>query len=398
MRKMVFIIWVGMGFLSQANNKLSKYYKGEIDLTEKEVVELVEVTLSTNTSAHIKSYAYYLKALREEINNSPFSAYKNYDNALESINKADTTDHFLYSAILRNQGAILHDYDLLTFSIEKHEQALEYAYEYSTARGLSVKFNMAWVLSKVEPIKALDILMEVIEEAYEIKDYNRSGKSFLEISKIYNSTGDYAAALEFSDEALIHAEDTSLMAKIYHNKAHTYYLMKDYVNQRLWLEKSLEARNSKDRFISLMDLGESYLLTNDELKAGKVLNQALEEYSDQFLTLENIKVYELLSKAFPTNQSYIMDQIRELKKYIETQDELEVLLKQQAMTQLLLRLEKQKEMKSEIRNYQIVTFSSIATLITIASAWVIWVIRLRKRLQKKVRENYYLPNDRPHLN
>lgn len=383
---------------SSFSNDLIKYYNGEISLTTDEIGLLCKEIILTESNNYLLALAYYQKGVLSRSAKENLSAYSNYDLAFNHLAKSDIEDYWLASAILRNQGAILHDYDLLTFSIEKHEQALEYAYEYSTARGLSVKFNMAWVLSKVEPIKALDILMEVIEEAYEIKDYNRSGKSFLEISKIYNSTGDYAAALEFSDEALIHAEDPSLIAKIYHNKAHTYYLMKDYVNQRLWLEKSLEVRKGKDRFISLMDLGESYLLTNDELQAGKVLNEALEEYSDQFLTLKNIKVYELLSQAFPTNQSYIMDQIRELKKYIETQDELEVLLKQQAMTQLLLRLEKQKELKSEIRAYQIVTFASLVTLIMIASAWIIWWIRLRKRLQKKVRENYYLPNDRPHLN
>lgn len=369
---------------SFGTDKLKQYYLGKIDLNEEEVLHEISQTISKKSSDHMVAYAYYLQAIRQNRKDLGFNAYETYEKALEYLNDSDTIDQYLFSAIIRNQGVLLKNYGLIQFAVEKHEDALPHAYEYSKSRGIELKYNLAWVLEKLDRERALALFMEVIEEAKEAGLNERVAKCYLELSKMYNYSSEHNGALEQMELAMEYAIDDYMNGRIYHNLAHTNYLMQQYEEQKSWLKKSLEIRQGSDRFISLMDLGESYLISNDVALAKSVLNEAVDYYPSQNLHPENIKIFKWLSQVYPDSSSFMKKQIEELEKYIAIQAKLEAKLKQQAMFQLYLRLEEQKRHEEKVFVYQIMAVVGAVVAFGILLTWRIWWYRLRKRLGNKI--------------
>lgn len=378
MKKTIVALLLCLSILPGHSNDLIKYYYGEITLTSKHVDSLCNQIIVQEQDQYLLALAHYQKGVLLTKTNG-MESYSHYDMALEYFLKTDIEDDYLLSAILRNQGAILHDYGLYEYAVKKHEEAIDPAYAYSDERGLAIKFNLGWALEKHDKNRALDIFKEVIEEAYDLRDYNRSGKSFLEVSKILNALTDYEKALEFSNEAIQHVENTTILAQIYHNKSHTYFLMENYRQQQLYLLKSLDLREGKDRFISLMDLGESYLISGDTASAKKVLEEAYIYYDEQYARHDNFKLFEWLYQTDRPNTRYLLEEVKLLNQYADTKENLEKVYKQQAMYQLLLRLEKQREAKKKLEQYRIYIIIAVIFSFGFAILAAVWWYRARKK-------------------
>lgn len=369
---------------SHATDKLKEYYTGKINLSEQEILTEINQTIEGNSSNHMLAYAYYLKAIRQNEQDLGFEAYQSYDISYKYLVESDTIDSYLYFATLLNQGVLLKNYGLIQFAAEKHEEAIPHAYAYDKSRGIKLKYNLAWVLEKLDRERALALFMEVIEEAKEAGLNERVAKCYLELSKMYNYSSEHNGALEQMELAMEYAIDDYMYGRIYHNLAHTNYLMQQYEEQKSWLKKSLEIRQGSDRFISLMDLGESYLISNDVALAKSVLNEAVDYYPSQNLHPENIKIFKWLSQVYPDSSSFMKKQVEELEKYIAIQAKLEAKLKQQAMFQLYLRLEEQKRHEEKVFVYQIMAVVGAVVALGILLTWRIWWYRLRKRLGNKI--------------
>ncbi|MEP1034009.1 hypothetical protein [Ekhidna sp.] len=384
MKKYLFAFWVVSLISAQGTDKLKHYYSGKINLDEEEILKEIDQTISLHTSDHLVAYAYYLKAIRENQEDLSFQAYETYDLSFKYLQESDSLDSYLYFAILLNQGVLLKNYGLVQFAVEKHEQALSHAYAYSESRGIKLKYNLGWVLEKLDRERSLEVFMEVIEEAEKAGLMERVAKCYLEISKMFNYSSEHVGAIEQMEKALQYAQSDYTLARIYHNLSHTHYLMRQYDEQKKWLKESLTKRHGTDRFISLMDLGESYMISNNRKLAVESLREAILYYEDQSLHPDNIKLFKWLSMAYPDSISYIKKQVDELEKYIVIQEKLEARLKQQAMFQLYLRLEEQKKHEKKVSLYQAIALTGGLAALIILLTWRIWWYRLRKRLGKKI--------------
>lgn len=142
-----------VGFLSIFANEslLISYYKGKVNLSETEISTLIDQTLNHKTSHYLVSYATFLKAIRLRKSGKDYEAYETYEEAMKFLKKSDTVDHYLNFSINRNQGVILREHGLYLRAFEKHEKALPSAYQFSLKSAMSVRYNMGWCLSIVEP-------------------------------------------------------------------------------------------------------------------------------------------------------------------------------------------------------------------------------------------------------
>lgn len=208
---------------------------------------------------------------------------------------------------------------------------------------------------------------------------NRQAKTHNEIGNIFIRLEEFNRARNHFEQAVEFSENDKTLAQSYHNLGGVFYYLRDYKKQESFLLKSLSLRSNEDRFPSLRDLGECYVKQNNFEKAKTVLAEA-ESYYDMYpLSIINIQVIEWLA----TSENQPNDGRR---KPIDEKKKLEAHLKQQAMQQLLLRLEAEKHSKNQVILYKLLSVAGAASAIIILFTWRIWWYRMRRNLGRKIME------------
>ena len=284
------------------------------------MIFLCEEIIQKRPSNFLLSLAYYQKGVLASVVDDSFQKYEYYDKALDYLKDSKEPDDYLFSVILKNQGVLLKDYGLTQFAIQKYEEAIPYASKFGVPWELHVKYNLACAYEKQDREQALRLFFEIIDKAKNERQRDRVAKCFLEISKMFNHSLEHDEALALMDSALVYAKSDWLKARIYHNRAHTKYLMQDYESQKNWLFMSLYLREGSERFISLMDLGESWLIDGVPEEATPLLIEAMGYYEDQRLHPDNIKIFRWMHQIYPDSVEITDRHIIELEKYIEIKE------------------------------------------------------------------------------
>ncbi len=381
---LAFLIFTPLATKSQ---DLIKYYNGELDLSKDEILQLSDSIITADTDSYLTSLAHFQKSVLHQNEDLNFEAFEALSLALKNLLEADTTDHFLHSAILRNQGYILKQHWMIAGAIEKYNQALEPAFAYSTKRGLSVKYNLARALAFKDEEEAVKQFLEILEIAKKEALNYRIAKVYNELGLILVRAGKYEGAQNYFEEALDYAEGKEVLALTYQNYAHMLYESKRYHEQRQWLMKSLSLGQHKNRFVSLMDLGENYLIEEDYTQARKYLLEAELLYDERPLKSEHVKVFKWLAIAnlnADEQLKYERKRGDELEKIVSIQQKLENKLKQQAMLHLVSKIYSEDEANKKIGLYQILTIAVGILAISILLTWRIWWYRLRRKLGRKI--------------
>ncbi|MEO1269366.1 MAG: tetratricopeptide repeat protein, partial [Myxococcota bacterium] len=167
-------------------------------------------------------------------------------------------------------------------------------------------------------------------------------KTYDEIGKMFLRTKEYESAKDYFDQAIEMAPDDKTRARSIHNLSSIYFFLGDFLTQEALLKQSLELREGPNRFISLMDLGECYIKQNRPEEALIVLQEAHNYYPQQKKSSENIKLFEWLTLVSPDSLNYYRQTITQFKELTGEKKQLEALYKQQAMKNLLMRLESEK--------------------------------------------------------
>ncbi|MEO9483005.1 MAG: tetratricopeptide repeat protein [Ekhidna sp.] len=387
MKKLLFVIGVVSGISLQATEKLGQYYTGKIDLSEEEILGEIDQTIHQYTSHHLVAYAYYLKAVRLRRAHKNFRAYEYYDKAIAILFKSDTTDHFLHHAILTNQGVILKHHGLASFAINKYREALAPAFKYSIKQGLSVKYNLGRAMMYEDPEEALKIFMEELEIAKKEGLPDRMAKAYYEIGQLFLHAEQFEESIEYFEKAVNTAESDKVKFRAIHNLSRPYDHTEQFLKQKEILIRALRLqKEGAIRFTSLMDLGECLLELGQKDSAITVLTEAEAYYNSQPLNDDNVKLYKWLALASGRNFDHAWKRGDELQKIVETKEKLEVLLKRQAMLQLINRLELEKTSDKIIGAYQILAIVGGVVALIILFTWRIWWYRVRKRVGRKISE------------
>lgn len=383
MIKYFLAFFIGVCYHAQSQD-LVKYYNGKLKLSEEQILHLSDSLIHSKIDDYLTALAYYQKGVYTRKSNENIEAYEHYDQALFFLNKADTSDHFLKSAILRNQGVILKQYGLTPFAIEKYQAALEPAFKYSTKQGLSVKYNLGRAMMYENPEGALEIFMEELEIAKKEGLQDRMAKVYYEIGQIFLYSNEYAKSIEYFEKAVNTAESDEVKFRAIHNLSQPYDRMEQFSKQKEILLRALEIQKDGHlRFISLMDLGECLLELDKKDSAMTVLLEAENFYLSQPLEEKYIKVFKWLEEVSDSKGRYDYLKVQ-IEQQLKIRDTKENLLKY---------LNKQMEKESQIASfslqkklevYQKLTLLGIMSTITILLTWRIWWYRLRKRLGKKI--------------
>ncbi|MEQ9402977.1 MAG: hypothetical protein RIM99_05285 [Cyclobacteriaceae bacterium] len=375
---------ISLSFPAFSAHPLMEYYKGEINLSEQRIQTLIEETLDESPSNFLVAYAYYLKAIRHKRSNAAFDAFEAYDRTIQYLAKSKMTSNYLQFSARRNQGVILKQHWLLQDAIKKYEEALPYAYDYNTDDALSVKYNLGRALALSNPEKALEVFFEILGEAEEEKLPDRQVKVSNEIGLMLVRSGEYDHALEYLEKALNSSNTDVTRSITFQNLAHLYQEKEDYIRQEEWLLKSLSVRKGADRFISLMDLGHCLLLKNEIERADSILLKALTHYKTQPLRMDNIQVFKWLSYTNPDAINYLKKYVSELESIITAKENLEKLLKQQAMQEMLLRMEAEKEKKEKVNFYKAWALTGGIAILLLLIVWKLWWSGMRRSVSHEV--------------
>ena len=364
------------------SNDLIKYYNGETKLSDQEVHALCDQIIQLKPSNYLIALAHYQKAILLRKRSQNYDAFEAYSSSYSYLEKCDTLDNYLEFNIRRNQGVILNHNGYTKEAAKKHEEALPYAHNYSIKAGLSVKQNWAAILAKVDPEQAMEIFLELLDEAEQAHLEDRKMKVYDEIGKMFTRSGEYEEAKDFFKKGLSISSSKTIRARLLNNLSSTYYYEGAYEKQEQLLRQSLEILEGSQRFDCLRDLGECYIMQNKLDQALDVLLEAEQYYPQRNLVAENIRVFEWLAITSPDSARYWKIFGREFEKMAKEKEKIGALLKQQGMQQMLLRLVSEKEKKTKISFYKMWAIVGAFAALLILLLWRIWWNRFRKGVGK----------------
>ncbi len=360
---------------------LIKYYNGELKLTEKQVDSLVIKTLNESDSRYLLALAYYQKGVLLWGSGEDIEEFKSYASAFAYLQKSDTTDNYLMSAILGNQGTILHNYKLYEEAVELYRKALDPSYEFSFNQGVNTEYNIALAMMQYDPKNALALFADLKKKISE--DFYRQAMILNQIGIFHEGLEEYNEAISNFESGLELGVTGRIKASLIQNISDTYYLKKDYINQEKYLRQVLEIPEG-NHFLALVDLGECYILQGRKAEALRVLLKAEVMYDEQSLRPDHIKVFQWLRMISNDPVKYADRQVEELTKYIDRMDKLKDMMKTLAMKNVLVAEESEQRRKKDTSILRKITILLSIIAIAIFLIWRIWLNRLRSSLSKKI--------------
>lgn len=368
------------------SNDLIRYYNGEIMLSEKRVLSLCDSIENSESSHYLLALAHYQRAIQFRNKKDNISAFENYDLSFTHLLKSDTSDSYIHSAILRNQGIILAESGFTKQAAELHERAMPHGYDYSNLRGLSLKHNLGRIYAKIDQKKALEIYLEALGEAEELYHSKRQASLMISIGLILMETTAYDSAISYMERSTTISNDSANIAWANHNISEVYAHQNNFKKQKEFLIKSLEYLTDSQRFHGLVHLGKCLIALNDTRAQG-VLLEAESYYSKQAVSEENIEVYQLLEQLFPDSTQYISKRANEFEKLSQDLRRLEEIQKKLTLDQVIRRLESEKDKKSKVAWYKMLAVIGAISTLFILLTWKIWWFRLRNSVGEKVNES-----------
>lgn len=376
-----FLLFFFNGF-SQHRHPLIKFYNGDLKLNERQVDSLVTQTLYETDSEYLLALAFYQKGVLQRKIGEDVDAFKNYEQALAYLQSVDTTDNYLLSALWRNQGAILHNYKLHEEAVKLYEKALSPAYKYNINRGISTEYNIGLAMIQYDPKNALSLFLNLKSKVKE--DFRRQARIYNQLGLFQKRTEQYDEAIAYYTKGLELGVSGRVKADLLQNISEAYYQKKEYLNQERFLLQTLQIPEA-NRFIALMDLGESYLLQDRKEEAKRILLEAEVIYDEQPLRREHIKLFQWLKMGSDDPLIYAERQIEEQARYMDDRvDELKEILKTLVIKNMLVAVEADKRRKEDTSFYRILAILSGLAAIVALMTWKIWWYRLRRGMEKEL--------------
>lgn len=244
------------------------------------------------------------------------TAYINFSDALEYLEKSDTIDLYNRSTILNKLAVIKSIYgdhegsaDLYKLSFEAAEEYVQrypdMAEEYGDL-SLLVDIPYDWSTELKEDgryLEAGEILVELWEESEFKKDTVLLARVVNELGLISKENKEYNKAQEFfAIAAFGKGVDGAIKATALHNLANTYLEQEDLLKAEKYFAQALamkeEYSNEYSQFITMLDQGELHYVKGDVSKAITKWESALTRYAKIESYPDLFVVYDWLQKAY----------------------------------------------------------------------------------------------------
>ncbi|MFT6873262.1 MAG: tetratricopeptide (TPR) repeat protein [Roseivirga sp.] len=325
MRKAVYILIIifSTQFLGVSQGSDVKQLLNEaIDLVESSPEESIELTQKAFKLARRQGDIYRMVSAKNVMGyislmlNDYESAYINYTDALEYLEKTDTVDLYNKATILSNLALIkssYSDHEGAAFLYQKaHETAIDYVRFYPEAAELNgdlemlIDFPYGRAIELVENgqhLLAGEILIGMWEDSEHEKDTILLAKVVNQLGLIKHENKEYVKAQNFFAIAALNEKvDPSIRASALHNLAVTFMEQEDYVKAKNYFNESLglkkEYSGKEAQFITLLDLGELSFVQGDYTGAISIWETAINTYDGLKNDPDLFIVYDWLQKAY----------------------------------------------------------------------------------------------------
>ncbi len=339
-------------------------------------------------------------------------AVRDYYSALRSIHLADTTDDYNSGVITRNLANIQMDHRNYEQAVEYYDSTIilfgrhlqdhpEIAQRYGDDKQIYYsQYYKAEGERQLGNIQAAQSTLKQLLENRKIPT-NIQLSSIYQIGLIFNDLNEPDSAIRYFKKGIDHQRADSLqIGQGYHNLAMVHFQQEEY--QKAITNYTLAAslkENGKDKrplFISLLDLGESYLMDKQVDRAIESLQAALETL-DTLSIRSNRKyfnVYQLMAKAYmpkdATTSRYYLDlYLKSSEEYESIQESLRDEDKKRAFNLFLSQLSIEKEHEEEVVEIEKKSkinqlWVGLAIGILAYLAHLLWRFRKRKSISEKV--------------
>lgn len=341
-------------------------------------------------------YIAFIKEKRHDLR-----AASHYIEAIHLLEEADTTDVFLDMALRKNLGVMYKQYGDIESGIRYYLEAIPFAEAYDKTRPfekqtnvMSLKYNLANAYSNNYNPKAVDIYLEILEEA-------KRKNVFVKIAQINNQLGILFEEAEEYDLAIKHYKDVlntsnalpnpkmqQYIGFANQNLGETYYSLGDYDLAEDYLIASLDYLDDEEKFEPLVVLVELYLEQDLRHKAQTFGDKAIELYPLVQKTEEHIRIFELMASLHTSqdgeSSAYVNRLLAEQKALNQNLMTLANLKDKENLYRVVDSYYRELEANQRKSEYRQWIITGCAVLVTLIALVALYFMIMDKRKKKEL--------------
>lgn len=333
------------------------------------------------------------------------TAYAHNTEAFDLLQRADTADYYNIYSLHRDQAVIMDRIERYQDAAQYAKESIDYLHRHIASHPKiaqekkhhllidKMSYYHGRYLRKAGDIKASDaIFYQLLDESLKHQNYtvyadvsNQLGLTALEVEL-------YDVAIDFFDKALrIDDVPAKQKAHAHHNTAVALMKQADqeqaryHFNHAIKLNQSIKSK--KSLFINLLDLGESYYITEDYQKALDKWQTALATYSSIDTNPDLFAIYKWIERAnvelgIPTYKEYRVKFDQLDKQYRVQQQQNTTLEKQRNFDRDLMMRDVQRiqEQTRQERNRRMIQIALAIILLACGGGTIYFLIVGRKVL------------------
>lgn len=283
-----------------------------------------------NHWAMVKSLT-YIGRVREK-QKQPEQAIQHYFDALDLMTRSDTLDDFNTATLNRNIAGIQKNHNNHKQAVAYYDSALFYLHRHvreypDIARKdgdyrhiYSIEYNKAQSQRRLGDIEAAQSsFLSLLRDTQ--TPWRVQVNSLYQIGLMFNELQEPDSAQKYFRLGIEHEKADSLrISRGYHNLAMVYFQQGDYTAaldlymQAIRLKERL--KDKKSLFISLIDLGESYLMLGQYSQANEVFEKATRTLGEETIKTDPkyYNLYQLQSQVFASTNPEASRQM--IRKYV----------------------------------------------------------------------------------
>lgn len=320
MREVIFTVVCFLSLASAAFSKdylrersiLIKEYDGVIKIDEDSILALSYTLLAQSNNLYAQALAHFKIGFVKE-NRNDLRAAAHYIESIHLLDKADTSDVFLDMAVRKNLGVIFKQHGDYESGIRYYQEALPFAAAYDKILPykkqkyvMSLKYNMANAYSENYNPKAIDLYLEVLEEAKAKENVTKIAQTNNSMGILFHDAKEYNLAIQHYNEVLkcSHALPNNKIKEYIgyanQNLGEVYFKMARMDLAEKYTLKSLEYLEEDKKFGPLVTLTELHSFQNNNEKAKMYGEQALKIYPQVQKNEDRLRIFELMADLTST--------------------------------------------------------------------------------------------------
>lgn len=377
-------------------------YDGLVKLEDDSIKSLAESLLQSSddqyTLALSNFHLGFIKNLDHDLN-----GVAHYITAIHQLEDADTLDVFLDMALRKNIGAIYKQYGDLESGIRYYLEAIPFAEAYDKTRPfneqtnvMSLKYNLANAYSMNYNPKAVDIYLEVLEEAKKKGVVKKIAQINNQLGMLFQEAKEYGLAINHYKNILGMSDQlTDPKLKVYlgfanQNIGEVYIEQGNYQLAEQHLLESLVHFEETRRFGPLVALVELYINNGDKDLAKRYGDQALAIYPSVQKTNDRLKIFELMSSLITTEENqpnvYVTQLLTEQRSLSEEKSQLADLKDKENLYRVVDSYYKELEANQRKSEYRQWIITGCAILVALIALVAVYFMIMDKRRSKGLSE------------